>query len=198
MCNSEKGIGGYIAVALVTAVIVYSFASYQQEQPTAALMPTVPPAMPTLEPTGAPTSTPPPIPKPVPYYDSAEGTTYYYGVAVSEEDKKTGKRAPDMVAFRYLGRDDLGKDRVQRVFNGAGSRIAVCSRPCKVIHYNDGTAVGYDEGSIIGSVFRDAQRGFLKVYSAPKPKAEPKPEVAPWDDYPGDPVAYDSEAPAAE
>lgn len=114
------------------------------------------------------------------FYDSVEGLTYYYGAAVSEEQRKSGKRAPDMLAFWYLGRDGEGRDLILDVVNGSPRSISSCSRPCKVIHDSYGTTIGFDSGSIIGAAFSDAQRGFLRKHSFPKPSPEPN---YPW---PGD------------
>lgn len=176
MSETERGLGGYVVVALITAGVVYSCTSEGNER--SAAIP--PPAPVMLTPTVAPSPTiakvmqsPKPEAQPVHLYESAEGATYYYSAAVTEEQRKTGKVAPDMIAFWYLGRDDAGRDRIQRVIKGAGGLIAKCARPCKVIHYSDGSTVGFNEQSIIGGAFVDAQRGFLKRKPLPAPVATP-------------------------
>ena len=176
--NGETKFGGYALVALVTAGAVYALTS--QSQPAAP-----PPLVATsIEPaagsnaapvaTAVPMPMPTPLPPPVPahFYDSHEGTTYYYGRAVSEEERKTGKRAPDMLAFRYLGRNDQGLDVLENVTSGGSADPNTCARPCKVIHQPDGKTIGFDTDSIIGAAFADAQRGYLKKFIVPKPKAE--------------------------
>lgn len=183
-------VGGYIVVALITAGIVYSCTkpdSRVQSLPIAAapLAPQIP-STETVLPTPLPSSTFIPIEKPTHFYDSVEGSTYYYGMALSEDERKSGKRAPDMVAFWYLGRDSQGRDVLKNVTSGGSSGPTTCARPCKVIHRNDGSVVGFDSGSIIGAAFADAQHGFLKKHSLPKPKYVPEAEQDyPW---PGDPV----------
>jgi len=171
--QSESSLGGYIVVALITAAVVYSCT--KSEQPSEATSAVVAaPAMPVVAETTQPPASvmqAPPLPAvpppPTHNYDAAEGTTYYYGAAVTEEQRKTGKQAPDMVAFRYLGRDDKGHDILQRAGNDGDRSTVTCARPCRVIHYADGSTVGYDEGSIIGAAFSDAQRGRLKKHTPP-------------------------------
>lgn len=178
--DSEKdanGVWGYVIVAVVSGAIVYSFT--RPEEPAKAVPPAVstivspPPVAPIVSATPSPISDPLTIPPPAPahFYDAVEGSTYFYAAAVSEDERKSGKRAPDMLAFRYLGRDEDGKDRVQRVIRGTGQWVSTCARPCKVIHSSDGGMIAFDTGSIIGAVFSDAKNGFLKRYRPPQPPA---------------------------
>lgn len=180
MSDSQNGIGGYILVALIAGGVVYSCTD-KRESPSTAAAPQIQTAIPSASPVAqaATAPSPPPIPKPTPRYDSAEQRTYYYGAAVSDEERKTGKRAPDMLGFWYLGRDDEGRDRLQRVLNGQGRMVITCLRPCKVIHYSDGSTIGFDEGSVIGSAFSDAAHGFLKVHAEPKLESP----YGPWSEY---------------
>ena len=106
-------------------------------------------------------------PPPAHNYDAVEGSIYYYGAAVTEEQRKTGKQAPDMVAFRYLGRDNQGHDTLQRAGRDGDRSTITCARPCKVIHYASGATVGFDEGSVVGAAMADAQHGRLKKYTPP-------------------------------
>lgn len=186
--KSGAGGGGYVIVALITAGVVYALMS--QTKPVQA----VPSASsyPTQEAAPVPVVTPAPIPRPLATpkmpplpthrYASVEGSTYYYGAAVSEDERKSGKQAPDMLAFWYLGKDAEGRDLIQDVVNGSPRGVSNCSRPCRVIHDSNGTTVGFDSGSIIGAAFDDAQRGFLRKHSFPKPAPEPD---YPW---PNDPA----------
>lgn len=143
--------------------------------PTAIAAPTPPPSPVVVEP-----------PKPQHYYEAVEGSIYYYSAEVTEEQRKTGKRAPDMLAFRYLGRDDEGRDQVQFISGGEVLSVSSCARPCRAIHRDDGSVIGYDERSIIGAVFADSSRGFLKPY---KPKPKPSPSAVPFESIPtGEPM----------
>ena len=178
--KDDSRISGYIVVALVTAGLVY-FGTKQESrvQPQPISVTTSSPQIPSTEtvlPTPQPSSTFVPVAKPKHFYESLEGSTYYYGAAVTEEELKTGKSAPDMLAFWYLGRDPQGRDTVQRIINGKAASVITCSRPCKIIHYPDGSTIGYDEGSVIGGVFSDASRGFLKKHARPAPLPSAKPE----------------------
>lgn len=178
--KKEAGFGGYVLVALITAAVVFTYTN--QTKPVQAIpmvSTSLPPesvskapAVPTPQPMPVVPATPPS--KPAHFFDSVEGSTYYYGRAVSDEERKMGKRAPEMIAFWYLGRDEQGRDVLQNVTSGRTNGLNTCARPCKVIHQNNGTAVGFDTDSIIGAAFADAQRGFLKKHLTPSasPKAE--------------------------
>lgn len=187
MSGTEQGIGGYVIVALITGLVVYSCTSNDKGStapPPAPAYVTPSPFAPSPTQAPVPVLAEPPTPKTTRRYDSAEGFTYYYSAAVTEDESKTGKVAPDMVAFWYLGRDFEGRDQIQRASADGSGRIANCARPCKVIHYSDGTVVGFDERSIIGAAFSDAQLGFLKKKPPPRPQSEPQPK--PWTDYQSD------------
>lgn len=125
-----------------------------------------------------------PVPPPAPphNYSDKDGSTYYYVTAVSEEEAKTGKAAGDVASYRYGGKDDDGA----HVVFGYGTRYT-CSVPCKIIKTSDGRRLAYNEGSIIGAVFQDAIRGYLKA--TPKPKPQPQPaQQEPWTGYKNDPI----------
>ena len=104
---------------------------------------------------------------PSPNYSEREGDVYMYVAAVSDEDQKKGKKAGDVVLFRYLGK----KGDVHRLENvdDAGRRLAVseCASECKVIKevnaYGGVERLGFDSGSIIGAAFEDAIAGRLVV-----------------------------------
>ena len=170
--QSGAGLGGYVVVALITAAVVYSCTKNEK---SANLSPTTVavPEMPLVTATAAPPSpsaqpeTPAIPPPPAHNYDAVEGSIYYYGAAVTEEQRKTGKQAPDMVAFRYLGRDNQGHDTLQRAGSDGDRSTITCARPCKVIHYASGATVGFDEGSVVGAAMADAQHGRLKKYTPP-------------------------------
>lgn len=138
---------------------------------------------------GATTSVPAVIAPPHNYSDR-EGSTYHYVAGVSEEEAKTGKATGDVASYRYEGKDDNGA----HIVFGYGTRYT-CSVPCKIIKTSDGRRLAYNEGSIIGAVFQDAMRGYLKV--APKPKPQPV-KQEPWTGYQNDPIVpASSEGPPA-
>jgi hypothetical protein len=114
---------------------------------------------------------PPAPPVPTHLYDFHEGEIYGYIAAISEEEKKNGKAAGDVVMFRYLGFYD-DADHLERV-NAAGNKIgsSECARPCVAIKTNysgqlDRTA--FNPASIVGAAFVDAQNG--KLTAAPRPR----------------------------
>jgi hypothetical protein len=117
-------------------------------------------------------------------YEEKEGDTYFYVTAVSEEDRKTGKSAGNVVAFKYLGEKD-GLYRLELV-DDDGSRIGVseCPRQCKVIKstWRDGSVkhVGFNPESVVGSAFEDAFNGHLKrAKSEPPLSKKESPTVIP-------------------
>jgi hypothetical protein len=109
-----------------------------------------------------------------PNYDEKEGDTYLYVAAVSEEDRKAGRSAGNVVMFRYLGEAN-GTFRIASVGeSGKQFGVSTCPRQCKVIKttWSDGSVrrLGYDPASVIGSAFEDAFNGHLQ---AAKGGAEP-------------------------
>lgn len=184
--GTESGLGGYLAVAFVTGIAVYSFTRPSTPTTISAAAATSYPTdyasgrtsgLPT--PAGLPQSTPtlPAVPSgpvtpplPVHRYVAREGTTYYYSAAVSEEEyKRTGRSAPDALAFWYIGKNSSNDDIVAQVINGQPNAGSYCARPCKIIHYGDGTALEFHSGSVIGAVYSDVAKGFLKRHEFPKP-----------------------------
>jgi hypothetical protein len=123
-------------------------------------------------------------PVPEPNYDEKDGANYYYVGALTEEERKSGKTTGYVFSFQYGGKDDSGA----HIVFSAGQRYT-CSVPCKIIKASNGTLTQYSENSIIGVVFQDAMRGFLKA--PPKPKAQPINED-PWIDYNNAPLASES------
>ena len=104
---------------------------------------------------------------PKPYYASKEAGKYYYVSAVSEEDRKKGKAAGDVVIIRYLGTVH-GRQTLETIHED-GTVIAVdtCTRPCSIIREvypgsGNPELIPYNEDSIIGAAFADGFNGFLK------------------------------------
>ena len=115
-------------------------------------------------------------------YDSKDGLVYSYIAAVSEEDRKKGKAAGDVVSFAYLGRRDGKYVLAQIGVNDSILGYSSCPRPCRVITYGDGSKVGYTEDSIIGSAFADAIAGRLvqaEEVAPEPPKPAPRPHTQP-------------------
>lgn len=123
-----------------------------------------------------PTDAPSPIPTPtVParpshYYDAKDGALYSYIAAISEDERKAGKGAGDVLTYAYLGKRD-GKHVLVRVTaDGRPLEEAYCGAPCRVITFGDGRQFGFTEGSVIGAAFADAIAGRLEiaVYRSPE------------------------------
>lgn len=122
-------------------------------------------------------------PAPQPNYNEKDGANYYYVAALTEEERKSGKLTGEVFTFQYGGKDESGAHIV------VGAQRYTCAVPCKIIKAANGSLIQYSESSIIGGVFQDAMRGFLKA--PPKPKTQPIKEE-PWADYTNAPVASDS------
>lgn len=133
--------------------------------------------------------------KPLHNYDERDGVLYSYVAAVSEDDRKTGRAAGNVVTFAYLGEQN-GKHTLANVRpDGSIAMTSTCNKPCRVITYADGQRIGYNEASIIGAAFADALSGKLKVAqhvtpprpigvaAATTPPAPPPPELPVWSRY---------------
>jgi hypothetical protein len=126
----------------------------------------------------------PEAPAPVPLYAFRERDKYGYIAAVSEDDRKRGKAAGDVVLFVYRGHDgNLYKiDSVT-----TDGRVTVdyeCERPCAALKQYTYSGVGYiafEPTSLIGAAFTDAFNGFLGASPLPKPK--PPISTGPWENY---------------
>lgn len=170
--GGEFWAGVFVTLAIVGGFYMFSSKSPEDRPPAQAIAPKSP-----LSP--VPVATVPvavPEPEPSPKkrthrYDAVEGAIYYYAAGVSEEEQKTGKRAPDMLAFRYMGKDAAGRDIVQYIMaDGRVISTSKCTRPCRAIHKDDGSVIGFDEGSVIGAVFLDVADGYLKHWKSPEPE----------------------------
>lgn len=108
-------------------------------------------------------------------YDFREGDVYGYFAAITEEEQKKGKGAPDVIMFRYKGFWNSANHLEQ--VDGAGRIISLseCSDPCaaiKMYRYGNVERVAYSTNSIIGAAFEDAMSGRL---ANAKPPAPPEP-----------------------
>ena len=104
-------------------------------------------------------------------YDLKDGDKYAYIAAVSEEQRKAGQAAGNVVMFRYLGFRD-GSHTVAQLDRRDGIIAkSMCSQPCVIIKNDDGSRTAFSADSVIGSVFADAFAGNLEDSSAASPKA---------------------------
>jgi hypothetical protein len=95
-------------------------------------------------------------------YNVKEGRTYGYTAAVSEDDRKAGVGASDILMFRYLGQRN-------GVYTLAAadtpSMHITCQNPCQYVKVMiNGSVVKrseFSEGTIIASAFEDAFNGKL-------------------------------------
>jgi hypothetical protein len=116
-------------------------------------------------PTDAPSSiAAPTVPVRPPHnYDAKEGALYSYIAAISEDERKAGKGAGDVLTYAYLGKQN-GKHTLVRVTaDGRPIETAYCGTPCRVITLQDGRQYGFTEGSVIGAAFADAIAGRLEA-----------------------------------
>ncbi|MBM0169683.1 hypothetical protein [Altererythrobacter sp. C41] len=177
LCRSGRAAGlcgGLMAVALIAGCGDAEDRDGDYERSTDPVIPA--PAI-APEPTASPVHYEPP--RPSHNYDERDGVFYSYIAAVSEEDRKAGKVAGDVVTFAYLGERD-GRHILARVMpNGTITGRSSCRSPCRVITYEDGTQVGYNEGSIIGAAFADALNGELEIARLVRPTPLPPAELPP-------------------
>jgi len=139
-----------------------------------------------------PMSPPVPYPRSVPTppvqhnYDFREGSAYGYVAGLSEEERRTGRAAGDVLMFRYRGMQN-GRHVVEQLTpDGRSAGMSSCADPCHAIRSGSGSNVhltAYNPASIIGSVFEDAIAGRLVV--APTRVRRPP-----------DPVPADTEQPS--
>lgn len=98
-------------------------------------------------------------------YDLREGSNYAYIAAISEDQRKAGKAAGDVLMFRYLGKAN-GLHTVA-LLNDAGTVVdtSVCAEPCVIIKHQNGSRTAYNPNAVLGAVFEDAINGHLEVTS---------------------------------
>lgn len=98
-------------------------------------------------------------------YDVREGHIYSYVAAVSEDERKAGKAAGNVVSFAYLGMRGDKHVLVRVLPDGSTRGEAYCGEPCRIISYPDGGQIAFTESSIIGAAFADALAGRLEIAS---------------------------------
>jgi hypothetical protein len=102
----------------------------------------------------------------MPNYTEEEDGVYSYVAAVSEEDKKQGKAAGNVLRFAFRGIQD--GNYVLSLVDDDGNPLSdsECSKPCRIIKTHVGDSVvrrEYTPDSMIGAAFEDALNGRLKV-----------------------------------
>jgi hypothetical protein len=107
-----------------------------------------------------------------------EGDVYGYIAAVSEEQRKQGQAAGDVVMYVYRGFFD-GADHLDNV-DAAGRALSnlECARPCiaiKVSRYGGGERIAFNPASVSGAAFIDASNG--KLIAVPRFQPEPPPST---------------------
>ncbi len=197
MATDQKGEGSGFwlpAILIASAGIWWWNSSSAEAPPPPVFVPTA--ANPSPRPQPLPVASPTPVPTPTPTHNYAfvEGDLYGYIAAISENDRKAGKRAGDVLTFRYAGYWD-GQYNLEQV-DDAGNIVAVstCGKPCIAIKDYSARSmrrIAYDPASIIGSAMEDAMNGRLKRkkreqarQAPPAPHseadaAEPTPEAVP-------------------
>jgi hypothetical protein len=99
-------------------------------------------------------------------YNLREGDLYGYIAAVSEEERKQGRAAGEVVLYRYRGVVD-GLHRLENV-DAAGRTVGIneCPSACVAIksyQYGRPSRIAFNPSSIIGAAFEDAIAGRLNV-----------------------------------
>lgn len=160
------------ALAIGTSLASCGEPAQEPEEPgygLAANAPAFPPAESLSEPEFV--AQPSPTPSSPPHnYDARNGLFYSYVAAISEDDRKAGKAAGDVVTYAYLGMRGSNHVLARVRPNGSVLGEVYCGEPCKVVTYPDGTQFAYTESSIIGSAFADAIGGQLEVASYDSPQ----------------------------
>ena len=184
MAGQDEGCGWLVLIAAGAGLYFY----FKKPEP-APLIATAPLSLEagnTLGSTALPTIVePPPPPKPVHNYDFREGDTYGYEAALSEEDRKKGNAARDVVIYRYVGLIE-GKHTLEALSaDGTISSVSQCAPNCHAIRtWAGGQSYvrAYDHSSIMGAAMEDAINGRLRKPKPPVFRPTPKEEVAPAPD----------------
>jgi hypothetical protein len=113
--------------------------------------------------------------KPTPHYAMREqgkfGYEYGYEKALSENDRQSGRAAPEVLMIRYHG----AKGNVYQLSSvDSGTRIVIeCESPCEFFKqtiWSNSTKIGTErarltEGSLAWAIIKDVQNGFLEPMS---------------------------------
>ncbi len=106
-------------------------------------------------------------------YTAKEGEDYGYVAAVSDDDRKAGQTAGDVIMYRYLGQSD---GVYTLAMTDKPDALIQCTNPCQMVKVTlDGAVIkrtAFTDDSVIGSAFHDAFDGQLAVYGAAAMKAQ--------------------------
>lgn len=122
---------------------------------------------------------------------SHENGEYGYPVGISDDARKAGQAADEVIMYRYLG----FSNGAYTLFAPDTGIVATCPDPCTVITETSGYSterVAYNPESVIGAAFEDALGGQLEPWQPSHPPPEPSypPASAP-------PSQQTAEAPAS-
>ena len=180
MAGQDDGCGWLILLAAGAGLYFY-FKKPEPSPPPIATTPTFVEAGNTLGSAPQPTSVEiPPPPKPTHNYDFRDGDTYGYEAALSDDDRKAGKAARDVVIYRYAGLIE-GKHTLEFLEpDGAISSVSQCSSDCHAIRtWAGGRSYlrAFDPSSILGAAMEDAIKGRLRKPRPSIARAPPTPQV---------------------
>lgn len=164
----NRGQGAKAAVCLATALCLASCDSSQGTPPPDPVATSGAPLSDSGEP--AQISSLPQLP---PHnFIGEDRSAYLYQAEISENDKKAGKAAGDVLSFAYLG---LKKGKYVLVLVDNNLSILehyYCTRPCIAIEKESGGKIAYDEKSLVGAAFSDAIAGTLATAVEKRSSAE--------------------------
>ena len=102
-----------------------------------------------------------------------EGQDYGYAAALSDDDRRAGRGASQVLMFHYLGVNSSGQYVVESYSNGTIMQAA-CAKPCEVIHVAAPGAddhITFNPETVIGMVLTDAMNGQLEIFGSHSPAA---------------------------
>jgi len=98
-------------------------------------------------------------------YVEADGGSYFYESALSEEDIYEGKGVGEITEVQYLGQDRKGFHKIRFLDGDRSSHLsAKCKNPCKLVELNSefgSEKLPFNPNTIIGGVFEDIFNGSL-------------------------------------
>jgi hypothetical protein len=162
--------GASVATLILCAAACNQAPSRSPAESDADLHPPFPLPAPIVAP--KPVELPPPPPPARPNYEFREGSAYGYVAALSEDDRRAGRAAGEVLMYRYRG---VQNGRYVLELVGAGGGVigrSECANPCNAIILHEGGTVrrlAYHPTSIIGSAMEDAIAGRLEVYGRRQP-----------------------------
>ncbi len=107
---------------------------------------------------------------PTPNYRDREGDRYFYVAEVSEDDRKKGKAAGEVIEYRFLGEKADVFTLEQVAENGSPLGRLECRRDCQIMKLSSVGQVSrlpYGNSSIASAAMEDAINGFLQPAKPP-------------------------------